>query len=72
MTNALGPHVSAALFADRDKADRAWGVLTEAGIPAAVITDPGLLGKYELSVMVERENLERAQELLAPFVTTDD
>jgi hypothetical protein len=70
--HVLGPQVSAALFTDRDKADEAWGLLTNAGIPAAIITDPGMLGKYELSVMVERENLERAQKLLAPLVTTND
>jgi hypothetical protein len=70
--HVLGPQVSAALFTDRDEADEAWGLLTNAGIPAAIITDPGMLGKYELSVMVERENLERAQKLLAPLVTTND
>lgn len=60
----LGKLVAAALFTDRDKADDAWGVLTEAGIPASVITDPGILGKYELLLMVERDDLERAQRLL--------
>lgn len=69
--HVLGPHVSAALFTDRDKADEAWGILTEAGIPASVITDPGMLGKYELSVMVERDDLGRAQKLLAPLIGTD-
>ncbi len=66
--NVLGPQVSAASFTDRDKADEAWGVLTEAGMPASVITDPGILGKYELSVMVQRDDLEKAQRLLAPLV----
>lgn len=56
---------SAALFVERDEAEKAWGVLSDAGIPSAVITDPGLLGKYELSLMVEKNDLERAQELLA-------
>lgn len=69
MTNALGPHVSAALFTDREKADEAWSVITEAGIPASVITDPGMLGKYELSLMVERDDLEKAQKLLAPLIS---
>ncbi len=63
----LGPEVSAALFTDRDKAEEAWTILVDAGIPAAIITDPGLLGKYELSVVVERGDLERAQVLLAPL-----
>jgi hypothetical protein len=69
--HVLGNLVSAALFTDRDKADDAWGILTEAGVPASVITDPGMLGKYELSVMVERDDLDRAQELLAPLVTKE-
>lgn len=63
--NTLGPQVSAALFTDREKADEAWGVLNDAGIPSAVMTDPGLLGKYELALMVDRADLERAQALLA-------
>ncbi|RLE16323.1 MAG: hypothetical protein DRJ28_01930 [Actinobacteria bacterium] len=69
--HVLGNLVSAALFNDRKKADDAWGILTEAGVPASVITDPGMLGKYELSVMVERDDLERAQELLAPLVAKE-
>ncbi|MEN8040612.1 MAG: hypothetical protein ABFR95_03825 [Actinomycetota bacterium] len=64
----LGPQVSAAIFTDQDKADEAWGLLSDAGIPAAIITDPGLLGKFELSVMVERESLEEAQKLLASLI----
>ncbi len=66
--DTLGPQVSAALFTDQEKADEAWGLLADAGIPAAIITDPGLLGKFELSVMVERDDLERAQSLLAPLI----
>ena len=68
MMHLLGPQVSAALFTDRDKAEEAWGMLVDASVPAAIITDPGLLGKYELAVMVEREDLDRAQEILAPFL----
>ncbi len=67
MMHLLGPQVSAALFTDRDKAEEAWGMLVDAGVPAAIITDPGLLGKYELAVMVERDDLDRAQKLLAPL-----
>lgn len=67
----LGPQVSAALFTDREKADEAWAVLTDAGIPAAVITDPGILGKFELLLMVERDDLERAQALLAATMDED-
>ncbi|GMQ94129.1 MAG: hypothetical protein BMS9Abin12_1613 [Acidimicrobiia bacterium] len=66
--HVLGPQVSAAEFTDRDKADEAWGMLVDAGIPAAIITDPGMLGAYELSVMVQREDLERARRILFPLV----
>ncbi len=52
--NSLGPQVAAALFTDQQKADEAWSLLVEADIPSAIITDPGMLGKYELAVMVER------------------
>jgi hypothetical protein len=65
--NLLGPQVSAGLFTDREMADKAWGVLADAGISAAIITDPGLLGKYELCLMVERGDLDRAQAALAEF-----
>lgn len=61
--------VAAALFDDREKADEAWGRLAEAGIPASVITEPGMVGAYRLNVMVHRENLERAQALIADLVT---
>ncbi len=67
--NSLGPQVAAALFTDQQKADEAWSLLVEADIPSAIITDPGMLGKFELAVMVERGDLERAQEILAPLIT---
>jgi hypothetical protein len=65
--DVLGPQVSAGLFTDRDMADKAWGALADEGIPAAIITDPGLLGKYELCLMVERDDLDKAQTVLAEF-----
>lgn len=65
--SVLGPQVSAGLFTDRETADKAWDALSEAGIPSAVITDPGLLGKYELYLMVERDDLGKAQAVLAEF-----
>ncbi len=58
------PDASAALFETREQAERAWEILHEAGIPAAVITDPGLLGKYSVSVEVERDDLDRAVAVL--------
>lgn len=60
--------VAAALFTDRDVADEAWGRLLEAGIPASVITEPGMVGAYRLNVMVERKDLDRAQHLIADLV----
>ena len=60
--------VAAALFDDRDLADQAWGRLSEADIPAAVITEPGIMGAYRLNVMVHREDLEEAQRLIADLI----
>jgi len=60
--------VAAALFEDRAVADEAWGRLTEADIPASVITEPGIMGAYRLNVMVHREDLDKAQALIADLV----
>jgi hypothetical protein len=60
--------VAAALFDDRGRADDAWGRLAEAGIPASVITEPGIMGAYRLTVMVHREDLEEAQALIADLI----
>ena len=60
----LGPFASAGVFISREKAEEAWGALNEAGIPATVVTDPGLLGKYSVSVEVERSDLDRAVAVL--------
>jgi len=62
--DTLGPFASAGLFVNRELAEEAWDVLTEAGIPATVVTDPGLLGKYSVSVEVERPDLDRAVAVL--------
>ena len=62
--DTLGPFTSAGLFTTRELAEEAWDVLTEAGIPATVVTDPGLLGKYSVSVEVERSDLDRAVAVL--------
>ena len=56
--------VAALLTEDRAVADEAWGRLTDADIPATVLTDPGMVGKYQLIVQVHRVDLARAQELL--------
>lgn len=64
--------VAAALFTDRDVADAAWGRLLEADIPASVITEPGMIGAYRLNVMVRRDDLDRAQHLIADLVKRVD
>ncbi len=68
----LGDSAAAAVFDDRADADEAWGMLAEAGIAATVVTDPGMLGAYRVSVMVVRDDLDRAMTVLAPFVTGTD
>ena len=65
---ALGDDIAAAVLPSREKADEAWGILADAGIPATVVTDPGILGKYELLVMVDRADLAAAQQALGPFM----
>lgn len=66
--NTLGPQISAALFTDQEKAEEAWGILADAGVPAAIVTDPGILGKFELSLMVARDDLDKAQALLGDVI----
>jgi hypothetical protein len=56
--------VVALMVDDRDRADEAWGRLTDAGIPASVITEPGIMGAYRHLVQVHRQNLDAAQRLL--------
>lgn len=67
-----GELVSAALFESRTEAEVAWDYLADAGIPATVVTDPGLLGKYTVSVEVEREDLDRAVAVLKAQLSDDD
>lgn len=65
----LGDDISAAMFDDREPAEEAWALLNDAGIPSAVITDPGTFGApFRVHVMVDREDLEEAQRLIAPLV----
>jgi len=68
----LGKTASAGVFISRDKAEVAWELLNDAGIPAAVVTDPGLLGKYSVSVEVERPNLERAVTILRSTLVQEE
>lgn len=71
MMSGLGEFVSAALFRSRSEAEQAWDHLASAGIPATVITDPGLLGSYTVSVEVEREDLSRAVAVLQARLSGD-
>lgn len=62
--------VAAAEFDERADAEEAWSLLTNAGIPANVETDPGPLGRRVVTrVFVHRRDLDEAQRVLAPFVT---
>ena len=64
----LGDSVAAAVFTDRADADEAWAMLAAADIPAAVVTDPGILGSYEVQVVVARDDLDAAQRVIAPLI----
>lgn len=64
----LGDQAAAAVFDNREDADEAWGLLAESGVPSTVITDPGILGAYQVSVVVDRSDLDEAQRVLAPFM----
>ncbi len=64
--------VPIALFADRDRAEEAWELLSEHDIPASVDADPGLLGSTPMvRLMVERPKVEEAQRLVADLVRSD-
>ncbi|MCZ7532232.1 MAG: DUF2007 domain-containing protein [Acidimicrobiia bacterium] len=64
----LGPEIAAAVFDTVEQAEKGWALLSEADIPATVITDPGMLGKFSVSLLVQRDDLEAAQTILAPLV----
>jgi hypothetical protein len=64
----LGDSIAAAVFTDRADAEEAWSLLSDAGIASAVVTDPGLLGAFEVQVVVDRGDLEEAQKVLAPLI----
>ena len=70
--HVLGPFASAGVFISRAKAEEAWEALNEAGIPATVVTDPGLLGKYSVSVEVERPDLDRAVAVLQAHAVANE
>ena len=64
----LGDQAAAAVFDNRYDADEGWGLLAVCGVSSTVITDPGILGAYQVSVVVDRSDLDEAQRVLAPFM----
>lgn len=60
--------VAAALFEEQSTADEAWGRLADAGVPAVILLDPGLLGAFRWRIMVYRRDLDRAVALIADLV----
>jgi hypothetical protein len=66
----MGDSAVAAQFDGRAPADEAWGLLAAEGIPATVLTQPEMLGAYQVSVVVDRKDLSRAMEVLAPFINS--
>ena len=63
--------VPIAEFADRDVAEKAWGLLEDADIPANVLTEPGTFGTAVLHrIEVERPNVDAAQALIAHLIQT--
>ncbi|GMR02637.1 MAG: hypothetical protein BMS9Abin20_0979 [Acidimicrobiia bacterium] len=68
----FGDSVSAAIFETREQAEDVWEFLAEAGIPATVVTDPGLLGPYSVTIEVDREDLERAVDVIKRAGSTED
>ena len=67
----LGNDIAAAVFDKVDDAEEGWAMLTEADIPSTMITDPGILGRYSVQLVVDRADLAAAQKVLAPLVNRD-
>ncbi len=67
----LGSDIAAAVFDNVEDAEEGWAMLTEAGINSAMITDPGILGRYSVQLVVDRGDLAAAQKVLAPLVNRD-
>jgi len=65
----LGPEIAAAVFDSVDKAEEGWALLSDANIPAVVITNPGMFGAFSVSLLVQRSDLAAAQSILAPLIS---
>ena len=65
-----GPRiVPVAEFPTPERADEAWQRLSEAGIPAGIVSDPGVLGRVPVTrIEVEEPHVEEAQRLIADLV----
>ncbi len=64
----LGNDIAAAIFDNVEDAEEGWAMLTDAEIVSTMVTDPGILGKYSVQLVVDRADLEAAQKVLAPLV----
>jgi hypothetical protein len=64
----LGNDIAAAMFDNVEDAEEGWALLTEADIVSTMITDPGILGRYSVQLVVDRSDLTAAQKVLAPLV----
>ncbi len=61
--------VPVAEFAVRELAEDTWAMLSDAGIPASVVRDPGALGTTPVTrVLVARRDAAEAQRLIAESV----
>jgi hypothetical protein len=64
----LGKDIAAAIFDNVEDAEEGWAMLTDAEIVSTMLTDPGILGKFSVQLVVDRADLEAAQKVLAPLV----
>ena len=64
----LGNDIAAAIFDNVGDAEEGWELLTDANIVSTMITDPGILGRYSVQLVVDRDDLAAAQKVLAPLV----
>jgi len=64
----LGKDIAAAIFDNVEDAEEGWALLTDADIVSTMITDPGILGRYSVQLVVDRDDLAVAQQVLAPLV----
>jgi len=64
--------VPIAEFVNSASADEAWSRLEQAGIPASLETEPGMLGGAVVTrVVVEAPNVDEAQRLIADLIAAD-